>query len=179
MQDMFCFQCQETVGNKGCTRVGVCGKKPEVANAQDLLIWVTKGLSVVTTRLREEGVEIPAEVNHQVTGNLFTTITNANFDKEMIYARVRETIALRDQLLKDHPLEDLPEIATFEAADDATFDKKAEVVGVLNTEDEDIRSLRAHHLWSQGPLLVSSTPMSWGTMTKKSMLSSKQLWSRH
>ena len=72
---MFCYQCQETAGNTGCTQVGVCGKKPEVANMQDLLIYVSKGISAVTTRLREEGEEVSKEVNHLITLNLFITIT--------------------------------------------------------------------------------------------------------
>lgn len=76
-QKMFCYQCQETAGCKGCTVVGVCGKQPDVAAMQDLLVWVTKGISAVTTRLREEGRAVADEVNHLVTENLFTTITNA------------------------------------------------------------------------------------------------------
>ncbi len=79
---MFCFQCQETAGNTGCTKGGVCGKKAAVANIQDLLIYVTTGLSDVTTRLRQEGKTVDIEVNHLITTNLFTTITNANFDIE-------------------------------------------------------------------------------------------------
>lgn len=75
---MFCFQCQETAGCKGCTVRGVCGKKPETAALQDLLIYVTKGISAVTTELRKEGKEVSNEVNHLITVNLFTTITNAN-----------------------------------------------------------------------------------------------------
>ena len=77
---MFCYQCQETAGCTGCTRVGVCGKTASVAGMQDLLVYVTKGLSAVTTQLRAEGKEISADVNHMITLNLFVTITNANFD---------------------------------------------------------------------------------------------------
>ena len=76
---MFCFQCQETAGCTGCTKFGVCGKSPDLARMQDLLIYTTKGLSEVTTRLREEGKEVSKDVNHLITINLFTTITNANF----------------------------------------------------------------------------------------------------
>ena len=79
---MFCYQCQETAGCKGCTMSGVCGKKPDVAAMQDLLVYVTKGISAVTTVLRREGKQVSANVNHMITLNLFTTITNANFDKE-------------------------------------------------------------------------------------------------
>lgn len=75
---MFCFQCQETAKGTGCTAVGVCGKKPEVANMQDLLIYVTKGLSFITTELRNDGKIITKETNHLITVNLFTTITNMN-----------------------------------------------------------------------------------------------------
>ena len=96
---MFCFQCQETALCKGCTRVGVCGKKPEVARMQDLLIYATKGLSAVATRLRAEGGTVSREVNHLVTCNLFVTITNANFDLDVIAARVSETLAAKADLL--------------------------------------------------------------------------------
>ena len=85
---MFCFQCQETAGCKGCTVSGVCGKKPEVAAMQDLLIYVTKGLSAITTARRIEGKDVSRDVNHQITMNLFTTITNANFDQEAIFHSV-------------------------------------------------------------------------------------------
>ena len=80
-QKMFCYQCQETAGCKGCTMSGVCGKKPDVAAMQDLLVYVTKGISAITTALRQEGKQVSAKINHLITLNLFTTITNANFDK--------------------------------------------------------------------------------------------------
>ena len=86
---MFCYQCQETAGCTGCTKVGVCGKSPELARLQDLLIYTTKGLSEVTTRLREEGKTIDTTVNHLITINLFSTITNANFDDVVFYARIK------------------------------------------------------------------------------------------
>lgn len=89
---MFCYQCQETAGCAGCTQMGVCGKKPEVAAMQDLLVYVTKGLSAITTQLRAEGKEVPADVNHLITLNLFITITNANFDKEAIVERIDMTL---------------------------------------------------------------------------------------
>ena len=88
---MFCYQCQETAGCQGCTRMGVCGKTPEVAAMQDLLIYVTKGLAAVTTRLRAEGRSVSSEVNYLITVNLFTTITNANFSEKAIIARIKET----------------------------------------------------------------------------------------
>ncbi|WP_031584279.1 hydroxylamine reductase [Selenomonas bovis] len=141
---MFCFQCQETAGCKGCTRVGVCGKKPEVARMQDLLIYATKGLAAVTTRLRAEGEEISTEVNHLVVQNLFVTITNANFDREAIAARVAETLAVKERLLGDLlDRSGLPEAALWQDKEEA-FEAKAQssAVGVLATENEDIRSLR-------------------------------------
>jgi hydroxylamine reductase len=98
---MFCFQCQETARNFGCTQVGVCGKQPETSNLMDLMIWVTKGLSQITTRLRAEGRQIDKDVNHLVTYNLFQTITNANFDDDKVVERILLTIASKEQLLAD------------------------------------------------------------------------------
>lgn len=166
--NMFCFQCQETAGNKGCTKVGVCGKSADLANMQDLLIYVTKGLSEVTTRLRKEGKAISKDINHFVTLNLFTTITNANFDDEVFYARVKETLAMKNELMEQ--LSDkagLSEAATWDIEENkksgflatlknivsgnndgkevnALLKEKAESqeVGVLATENEDVRSLR-------------------------------------
>ena len=89
---MFCYQCQETAGCTGCTVMGVCGKNPEVAAMQDLLIYVTKGLAAVCVQLREEGKEVCRDTNHMVTLNLFTTITNANFDNESIIKRIKDTL---------------------------------------------------------------------------------------
>lgn len=139
---MFCYQCQETAGCKGCTVVGVCGKKPEVAAMQDLLIYATKGLSAVTTALRAAGKSVSRNVNHLVTVNLFTTITNANFDREAIVARIKETLAVKADLLTQ--LDDtssLPAAALWNG-DESEFDAKAKTVGVLATENEDVRSLR-------------------------------------
>ncbi|WP_294359610.1 hydroxylamine reductase [uncultured Clostridium sp.] len=165
---MFCMQCQETAGNKGCTKVGVCGKSADLANMQDLLIYVTKGLSEVTTRLRKEGKEISKDVNHYITLNLFTTITNANFDDDVFYARVKETLSIKNDLMKQlSDKEGLSAAATWDVEEDkksgflatlknivsgnnsgseinAMLKEKAESneVGVLATEDEDVRSLR-------------------------------------
>ena len=139
---MFCFQCQETAGCKGCTQVGVCGKKPEVAAMQDLLIYVTKGLSAVTTRLRAEGKPVSREVNHLVTENLFITITNANFDREAIIKAIETTLKVKAECLaKLASRENLPEVALYNDGRDG-FDEKAKKVGVLATENEDVRSLR-------------------------------------
>lgn len=139
---MFCYQCQETAGCSGCTRVGVCGKQPDVAAMQDLLVYATKGISAVTTTLRQEGVEIQPAVNHMITLNLFTTITNANFSKEAIIARIQETLSEKDLLLsKLTNIDALPEAALWNGSVEE-FDTKAAAVGVLSTENEDIRSLR-------------------------------------
>ena len=139
---MFCYQCQETAGCSGCTRVGVCGKQPDVAAMQDLLVYATKGISAVTTTLRQEGVAIQPAVNHMITLNLFTTITNANFSKEAIIARIQETLSEKDFLLSKLTNKDtLPEAALWNGSVEE-FDTKAAAVGVLSTENEDIRSLR-------------------------------------
>ena len=147
---MFCYQCQETAGCSGCTQMGVCGKKPEVAAMQDLLVYVSKGLSAVTTQLRKEGTKVSEETNHLITWNLFTTITNANFDNEAIIARIHNTLSVRRTLiLQVKDTSGLPEAAFWDiktkdgsdASDDVLF-AKAKEAGVLSTKDEDIRSLR-------------------------------------
>lgn len=139
---MFCYQCQETAGCSGCTQVGVCGKKPDVAAMQDLLIYVTKGISAVTTALRAGGEEVSSEINHLITLNLFTTITNANFDKEVITERIKITLSKKQELLqKVRNVQMLPEAAVWNGSEE-NFEAKAAQVGVLATENEDIRSLR-------------------------------------
>ncbi|MGN0361862.1 MAG: hydroxylamine reductase [Bilifractor sp.] len=143
-QAMFCYQCQETMAGKGCTRVGMCGKKPDVAAMQDLLIYVTKGLSAITTQLRREKKEITADVNHMITANLFATITNADFDKEDIISRIEATLAKEKELLENVSKKDaLPDASLWSGSRD-TFEAKAaeSEVGVLATKDEDIRSFR-------------------------------------
>ena len=140
---MFCYQCQETAGCAGCTRIGVCGKTASVAGMQDLLVYVTKGLSAITTQLRKEGTEVSADVNHMITLNLFITITNANFDEDAINARIRTTLEQSRALL---PLvknaDALPAAALWFETDMSVWKAKASQVGVLSTKDEDIRSLR-------------------------------------
>ena len=167
---MFCFQCQETAGCTGCTKFGVCGKSPDLARMQDLLIYTTKGLSEITTRLRAEGQAVDGAVNHLITINLFTTITNANFDDEVFYSRVRETLNVKNELMaKLKDTANLSEAALWDASSNEEMDKKVSLlekiknavtgkneleildsvldaksvnVGVLATKDEDIRSLR-------------------------------------
>ncbi len=140
-EKMFCYQCQETAGCAGCTQAGVCGKQPDVAAMQDLLVYVTRGLSAVTTALRKESQPVSKQVNHLITFNLFTTITNANFDKERIAERIRSTLETKSALLgqvKDPSV--LPQAALWDGAGD--WEEKARQVGVLSTQHEDIRSLR-------------------------------------
>ena len=140
-EKMFCYQCQETAGCAGCTQAGVCGKQPDVAAMQDLLVYVTRGLSAVTTALRKESQPVSKQVNHLITFNLFTTITNANFDKERITERIRSTLETKSALLdqvKDPSV--LPQAALWDGAGD--WEEKARQVGVLSTQHEDIRSLR-------------------------------------
>lgn len=140
-QKMFCYQCQETAGCRGCTQSGVCGKTPDVAAMQDLLVYVSRGICAVTTALRGEGRAVPAAINQLITLNLFATITNANFDKEAIVARIRATLDAKQELLSqlDHTA-DLPEAALWDGSGD--WEQKAQTVGVLSTENEDIRSLQ-------------------------------------
>jgi hydroxylamine reductase len=140
---MFCFQCQETARNFGCTQVGVCGKQPETANLQDLLIYVTKGLSQVATRLRGENKPVSKDVNHIVTYNLFTTITNANFDDEKLTERILLTIEAKKGLLKElSNKEGLSEAALYENTDTASYEEFSKTVGVLAESNEDVRSLK-------------------------------------
>lgn len=137
---MFCYQCQETARNTGCTIQGVCGKTATTAIMQDLLIYVTKGLSAVTTQLRKEGKNVDQEVNHLVTVNLFTTITNANFDDEVIKGRIKKTLEVKKALYAQ--VEDKDALVKAAGEEITDYDARAKEVGVLATENEDIRSLR-------------------------------------
>lgn len=140
---MFCFQCQETARGSGCTQIGICGKKPEVAAAQDLLMYVTKGISAITTRLRAEGKKVDRETNHLITENLFTTITNANFDERVIRSRVVSTLKKRKELIdKLTNKENLPDASVWTFGNGGGSGRKVTHIGVLSTKDEDIRSLR-------------------------------------
>ncbi len=140
---MFCYQCQEAANCTGCTMAGVCGKTPALSKMQDLLIYVTKGLSAVTTELRAEGRSVDATVDHYVTINLFTTITNANFDDEIFYQRVFETLKIKKSLLSQvKDTTKLPSAAHWTASTREDLEAKASLVGVLATENEDVRSLR-------------------------------------
>jgi len=149
---MFCFQCQETAKNTGCTVRGVCGKPEETANLQDLLIYVLKGIAVYGEKLKEFGIP-DKETGLFAARGLFATITNANWDNERFVAMIREGLKRRDQMREkvltaykekngkdfDEPLHDS---ATWFSDDRAEFDEKARSIGVLATENEDARSLR-------------------------------------
>lgn len=139
---MFCYQCQETANCSGCTVSGVCGKKPDTANMQDLLVYVTKGISAVTTQIRAEGKQIDKSINHLITLNLFTTITNANFDKDVIVERIKTTLKVKENLLKEVSDKSALPSASLWNENESEFAAKAATVGVLATENEDIRSLR-------------------------------------
>lgn len=141
---MLCFQCQETAGNKGCTQVGVCGKQPNTANLQDVLVYATQGLANLATQLRLEKIVVSPEINHRIVGNLFITITNANFDDEVIVKEICETMDLKKILLAQ--IED--DKSLFDAAKWMCYDiedmrKKAMYVGVISSTSEDVTSLRA------------------------------------
>ena len=138
---MFCFQCQETAGCKGCTVMGICGKKPEVAAMQDLLVYVTKGLGAVAAAWQSAGKIVPSEIGHLITENLFITITNANFDEEAIKVQIDKTLIAKSELLRAmFEEEKLPEAAIWQGSRE-DYLSKASTVGVLSTPNEDIRSL--------------------------------------
>ncbi|MBL7575346.1 hydroxylamine reductase [Peptoniphilus asaccharolyticus DSM 20463] len=140
---MFCYQCQETAQNKGCTKMGVCGKTATVANLQDMLIWITKGLAQVMIESRAQGKDISKELNHVVSYNMFTTITNANFDEAAFNEIILKTIDIKEKLLSElENKENLFESALYNERDLEKIYQKATEVGVLSTENEDIRSLR-------------------------------------
>ena len=136
---MFCYQCQETARNTGCTVRGVCGKNAEVSNLQDLLIYVTKGISQIIIKNSIDVGQL-GEVNQQLFTSLFMTITNANFDDDAIEAQIVKMLAIRDQLVAGRSLEGMHDAATFTCADHAEILRKSESaeVSVLATENEDI-----------------------------------------
>jgi hydroxylamine reductase len=138
---MFCYQCQETAGGKGCTVRGVCGKTEEVAKLQDLLIYILKGLSEIVVKGKME-VEHLAEINDEVLNSLFMTITNANFDDSSLEKQITKMIAFRNKLRNLVTTVDLPAAATFAVSDRASMLEKAASIGVLTTANEDVRSLR-------------------------------------
>ncbi|MFP4563935.1 MAG: hydroxylamine reductase, partial [Spirochaetia bacterium] len=142
--NMFCYQCQEAAKNTGCTVAGVCGKDAETSNAMDLLVYVVKGVSAYAARLAKE---VDDRTEDYIMSALFVTITNGNFDEEAIYEKVKEGLELREALKKQwenagSPGIELPEAAVWTPSSEGDMKKKAGDVGVLATENEDIRSLR-------------------------------------
>ncbi|MEG0641296.1 MAG: hydroxylamine reductase [Clostridium sp.] len=139
---MFCFQCQETVGCTGCTIQGVCGKTPTLSRLQDMLIYTTKGLCEVSTELRNLGNKIDREINHLIIINLFSTITNANFDNNVFYNMIENTLTVKNNLVKNMDTATLSENALFTASTRDEIDEKSYNVGVLTEQNEDLRSLK-------------------------------------
>ncbi len=165
---MFCFQCQEAAKGTGCTIAGVCGKTSDVANLQDTLLFVLKGISWYNEKLRAIDAN-PSKVDKFVFDGLFATITNANFDKKAFERRIIKALQVRNELYilcKNTGVilpDNLPDCAKWTASSTEAFEKKAEEVGILSTENEDIRSLReliiygvkglaayAEHAWNLG-----------------------------
>lgn len=139
---MFCWQCQETLNCKGCSVAGVCGKTANVAYLQDLLVYITKGICEITTRLREEGEVISSEINKVVLDNLFTTITNVNFSEGNIEDRIEQSLEIKRDLygrLKNKEM--LSEASEFsiERKDYLTRDER---ISILNEKNVDLRSLK-------------------------------------
>ncbi|MCD6311605.1 MAG: hydroxylamine reductase [Elusimicrobia bacterium] len=142
---MFCYQCQETIKNTGCTKGGACGKKEQTANLQDVLIYVLKGIAVCSQKAKEKGVEVNGAGLFAARA-LFATITNANFDDERIIALIREGLTVRDSLKEKGGFagdKSLDDSALWDADDVSAFYDKAKEAGVLSTENEDARSLRS------------------------------------
>jgi len=138
---MFCYQCEETAKGEGCTKAGVCGKKGEVADLQDLLIYLMKGMSICNTKSRESG-KYNEEVDKFIMEGLFSTITNANFDKQYFIGKIQQALKIRDGLKDENSVQNTHDYVTWHPSDEEEIMKKAEEVGVLNTKNEDIRSLR-------------------------------------
>ena len=149
---MFCYQCQETAKNEGCTVKGMCGKSEETANLQDLLVYALKGIAVYAEKAKEFGIS-GREDGLFVTQALFNTITNANFDDDRMIELIRNALSRREALKEkflaaykekngrefDEPLH---HSATWYSDDVAEFHEKAKSVGILSTKNEDVRSLR-------------------------------------
>lgn len=145
MGNMFCYQCQETAKNTGCTVQGVCGKTANVANLQDMLVWQTKGLSIVLNTLRKKGEKISKDINHRVTKNLFITITNANFDDDAIVKAICETMDIKKELLSklsDSEKQGLKEVVFYDERNAEKLLEKSKQIGILSIADENIRSLK-------------------------------------
>ena len=138
---MFCYQCEETINNKGCTTAGACGKKGDVANLQDLLIYLMKGISICNIEARKQGKNTD-EADKFIMDNLFATITNANFDKQYFLDKIQDAIKLREKIKKNVPIDSQHDSIKWQSDNDEELLKKSEKIGILSTENKDIRSLR-------------------------------------
>lgn len=144
---MFCYQCQETAGNEGCTVKGVCGKEAETANLQDLLIWLLKGIAYFGQQAKKRGFD-DEKTDVFIAENLFSTITNANFDADRFEERVNQALQIRTRIREKYEppggekVRNMPEATTWTPESPNDIYQKAEEVGVLTTEDEETRSLR-------------------------------------
>ena len=159
---MFCYQCEETNKGEGCTIAGVCGKKDEVANLQDMLIYVLKGISISNIEAKKQGIE-NEKADIFIVNELFSTITNTNFDKTYFLNKIKEALKLRNKINNEISKEQNYDAVTWTPKDDEDIFRKAREVGVLSTENEDIRSLQylliygikgmaayAHHAYELG-----------------------------
>lgn len=147
---MFCYQCEQTMGGKGCTKHGVCGKTPEIANLQDLLVYQLKGISCYAKPLIEKGEIIDEEIVKFVENSLFTTLTNVNFDAEVHVAMLKESQKIKEGLRKKAPIGHYPDCATYNLSDTKEAMLKDSVkAGIMYDKDldEDIRSLRSTILY--------------------------------
>jgi len=138
---MFCYQCEETAKGTGCTNVGVCGKKGEVADLQDMLRYLLKGISICNTKTRESG-ENNEKVDKIIMEGLFSTITNANFDKQYFMKKIQQALAIRDELKEKNSVQNTHDSVTWSSNNEEEIIKKAGEIGVLSTKNEDVRSLR-------------------------------------
>ena len=138
---MFCYQCEETAKGEGCTKAGVCGKKGEVADLQDMLRYLLKGISICNTKTRESG-EYNEKVDKIIMEGLFSTITNANFDKQYFMKKIQQALAIRDELKEKNSVQNTHDSVTWSSNNEEEIIKKAGEIGVLSTKNEDVRSLR-------------------------------------
>ncbi|MCU4157515.1 hydroxylamine reductase [Carboxylicivirga sp. A043] len=138
---MFCYQCQEAAKGVGCSVKGVCGKTEDVANLQDLLLYTTKGVALISQLADEKGIDT-AVANKYIIDSLFITITNANFDRNKIIAKIKEGYKVQDELKAQIDTSDLHDCATYRAANENEMESKALLIGILSIENEDIRSLK-------------------------------------
>jgi len=138
---MFCYQCEETAKGEGCTKAGVCGKKGEVADLQDMLRYLLKGISICNTKTRESG-EYNEKVDKIIMESLFSTITNANFDKQYFMKKIQQALEIRDELKDENSVQNTHDSVTWSSNNEEEIIKKAGEVGVLSTKNEDVRSLR-------------------------------------